>query len=342
MDVSRSIHRVRVEGRHVSLRVFTPVQPSQKVAPTVVMVCGLAWLGGGALGCLGELYNDAFGRAFARHGISCVQLHTPARHLAHTRIVEVVGLLLWPLTFVPIVSIPVLVLDVIALATSFWQLLFLLVVPFVSLFGPLSLPSLHLSMRFVQWISRDIPFPKHVSAHQEIDAAVAWAQSHQELLRGNGCMVLCGYSSGGHCASLYATSPNSPCFDAVVLISSCCFDMQTDRWKGIKVLFAPVFNLIFAEILGVNSSQSRKSASPAFTVSEGDHHNESWYILSASSELMGIQPLQSILFDSQTFCDALRRKGAEIHNVSCGLNHWLLIFSVDAFISRFCAVLLQR
>merc|ERR1719352_1042274 len=53
------------------------------------------------MGMIGLNFNDAFGYAFARAGVSCVQVHTPNRHLAHTRIQDILCFLMLPLLFIP-------------------------------------------------------------------------------------------------------------------------------------------------------------------------------------------------------------------------------------------------
>ena len=37
-------------------------------------------------GTIGLIFNDKFGYEFAQNGVPCVQIHTPSRHIAHTRL----------------------------------------------------------------------------------------------------------------------------------------------------------------------------------------------------------------------------------------------------------------
>ncbi|CAE8654701.1 unnamed protein product, partial [Polarella glacialis] len=131
-------HTIIVDGRDVQLRVFVPdpvakdpgldndnVSNAAKLTgktpgskPAVVMVCGLLWLGEGLLGLIGVTFNDAFGRAFARHGVPCVQIHTPQRHLKHTTLMDIHLLLLLPMCLVPGLRFLVLAADVAMLMTS--------------------------------------------------------------------------------------------------------------------------------------------------------------------------------------------------------------------------------
>lgn len=234
---------------------------------------------------------------------------------------------------------PVLLADVIFMAVSRLDLIFVVLVPFLSLFGPFGLPLLHLGIRCGQWMQGCIPFPKHASHYREIDKAVSWAHDNKEFLENDGRFILCGYSSGGNCASLYALSQPARRFHSIVMVSAAFLDTRTEHWTGLKAWFAPIFNAVFSEVLGINSTSLRESGSPLVAVKE-DRAGEQWYILNARSELMGM-PGQDILFDAEPFCKALKGKGAEIHRVTCGLNHWSLIFSLEPFVSSFCGKMLQ-
>ncbi|CAE8581903.1 unnamed protein product, partial [Polarella glacialis] len=137
-QTKQTFHTITVDGRDVQLRVFVPdpvakypgldndnVSNAAKLTgktpgskPAVVMVCGLLWLGEGLLGLIGVTFNDAFGRAFARHGVPCVQIHTPQRHLKHTTLMDIHLLLLLPMCLVPGLRFLVLAADVAMLMTS--------------------------------------------------------------------------------------------------------------------------------------------------------------------------------------------------------------------------------
>jgi len=81
--VLRSFHTLPVDGREVQLRVFKPDLAQKKPSPTVVMVCGLGFLGEGALGWTGKFFNDAFGKAFAvMASLACRS--TPLLAISHT------------------------------------------------------------------------------------------------------------------------------------------------------------------------------------------------------------------------------------------------------------------
>eukprot|EP00439_Symbiodinium_sp_Y106_P050861 s264_g6.t1 len=99
---AQSFKTVEVDGREVTLRVFTPAGGGGS-KPAVVMVCGLLWrgFGEGILGFIGLNFNDAFGHALARNGLPCVQIHTPQRHIAHTRVQELALALCAPVYLVP-------------------------------------------------------------------------------------------------------------------------------------------------------------------------------------------------------------------------------------------------
>ena len=82
------------------------------------MVCGLLWLGSGLLGLIGVTFNDAFGRALARQGAACVQLHTPQRHLKGTRLMELALLACLPLCLLPGLRFGLLAADLAMLLSS--------------------------------------------------------------------------------------------------------------------------------------------------------------------------------------------------------------------------------
>lgn len=279
-------------------------------------------------------FNDGFGYAFARNGVPCVQVHTPSRHLAYTRIMDFTVCLLWPLSWFYVPRVLLIVGDVIMLSIIVWDILPLLLLPFAGVLGPFALPVVHLFIRGFQWLRGDIPGPKRRPHQKEIDAAVLWAQQHQELLCSNGKLILCGYSSGGHCASLYAGTCAAPPFDSVVLISG-IYGLRTHTWSGFRSLLAPVFDRVFSDILGVQTNEERDSQSPDAMIRR-EFNGQDWYILSAKKELMGLQPFEDILFQPKTLCDALVAKGAKVHRVTCGLNHWVLVLNIEEFVRPFC------
>jgi len=140
---------------------------------------------------------------------------------------------------------------------------------------------------------------------------------------------------------LYGLSKKAPKFVATVMISG-IYDIHTDRWTGVRKLFAPVFNLLYSDILGVNAYFSREEASPvaaAAALPAGSMKGNDWYVLNARMELMGLEPFQSMLFDASALCTQLQAKGASVKRVACGLNHWLLIYNVEGFIRPFCEAL---
>jgi len=230
------------------------------------------------------------------------------------------------------------------MATAWADLPFLLCLPFLPtllarhmpcLLGRLlALPLLHLCVRLGQWLRGDMPWPKHRDALNEVSAASTWAQGNQKFLRSDGRLVLCGYSSGGHCASLHVLSEESPRYESVVLVSG-LYNLRTESWTGFRRFLAPVFNMIYKDAFGVADEAERSMASGEARLSgkklEGD-----WYVLSAKMELLGMQPFQDILFDSVPLCEALTKAGAKVHRVTCGHNHWLLIMAIDSFIIPFC------
>mmetsp|Transcript_49730 Transcript_49730/g.144286 ORF Transcript_49730/g.144286 Transcript_49730/m.144286 type:complete len:345 (-) Transcript_49730:108-1142(-) len=337
--VTRSFHTIVADKREVQLRVFTPDTPDGPPKPAVVMVCGLLWLGEGFLGRIGLAFNDSFGYTFARHGVPCVQIHTPSRHIAHTRLMDFAAMLLWPLSWIPILSLPLLCADVLMLSITLIDVSLLILVPFLSFLGPLSLPMLHLAVRSAQWLQGSLPPPEPSTHQKEVAAAVAWAKAKQQILRSDGRLVLCGYSSGGQCAALYALSPAAPRFHAVVLISG-IYSLQTQAWTGWRRLLTPIFNALYGDILGVTTDESRRLQSPEVMV-EQSVQGQDWYVLTAKMELMGLQPFEDILFNGGQLCTALEGKGASVHRVQCGLNHWLLVLRINDFIQPFCASLIK-
>jgi len=337
--VARSFHNLVVDGRDVQLRIFTPRGYKGPAKPAVVMVCGLLWFGGGFLGRIGLTFNDVFGKVFARNGVACVQIHTPSRHLAHTRFMDLLAVLTWPLSVVPHLRTVLLVGDVFMLANSPIDLSLLLLVPVLlnyfkslTLAGLFALPLLHFAIRTLQKLRGGTPWPKHINIVHEVTAAVQWAQSNQEMMGSNGKLVLCGYSSGAHCAALYRLSADVPAFTAVVLISG-IYSLRTHAWTGKRRIFAPIFNMIYLDILGCGTDEERDAASPEVLVKnkmQGD-----WYVLSARNELLGI-PVQNLLFDRAGLCADLEAQGANVHQVTCGSNHWALVLSIETFIKPFC------
>jgi len=347
-----AIHTVTVDGLEVQLRVFTPkekaaqsgdgaprAEPPGKM-PAVVMACGLGWLGGGLIGQMGIAFNDGFGRAFARNGAPCVMVHTPARQKGHTRLIEIAALLLWPLVGIPGLAYIVPVLDLLFMAVSRFDIHLLLLFAVPALVrragGAAALPLLHLGARLLQRLQRG-RWPKHRSQLNEIAEAVRWAQQHQELLCSDGRIVLCGYSSGGHGAALYALTGRAPPDLAAVVLISGIYSVCTHAWTGAKrLLLAPLFDIFYEDALGVGSEpEAREAASPVEMVKRdlrGD-----WYVLNSKTELLGLQPFQDILFDSSALRAKLKANGATVHRVTCGHNHWLLIASIDEFIQPFCA-----
>ncbi|CAE8584603.1 unnamed protein product, partial [Polarella glacialis] len=176
---------------------------------------------------------------------------------------------------------------------------------------------------------------------KETEAAVAWAEKHEKLLGSDGRLVLCGYSSGGHVAALHALTSSSSKkrrFTSVVLISG-IYDLRTQGWDGFKEWLVPLFNLLYRDILGCKSEELRAASSPVAVAQSPKLELDTdctWWVLSAQKELMGLQPFESILFGVSELCAALKAKGATVKRATCGLNHWLLIFSFDAFAKSFC------
>merc|ERR1712218_79512 len=148
-----------------------------------------------------------------------------------------------------------------------------------------------------------------------------------------GRLVLCGYSSGAHCASLYAMSEKASEFESVLLISG-IYDIHTDAWTGWMSYLAPVINVLLKDIVGAVTPELREKLSPVKMV-ERRLDGMDWHVLNAESELLGIQPFQDLLFSSDALCEQLTSKGANVHRATCGHNHWLLIFSFDAYVRKF-------
>mmetsp|Transcript_89147 Transcript_89147/g.186285 ORF Transcript_89147/g.186285 Transcript_89147/m.186285 type:complete len:344 (+) Transcript_89147:79-1110(+) len=334
---ARSFHYTTCDGNQVQLRVFVPTEaPEGEPRPAVVMVCGLMWLGEGLLGHIGLTFNDSFGYSFAKCGVPCVQLHTPSRHIAYTRLPEVMQLLTWPLTY----FYPARIAHIVGMAAfvaikrqDFLPLL--LILPLASRLGLAAAPLAHLLIRLLQWYRGAIPGPKRRDHQREIAAAVEWAKQRKDLLRSNDDIVLCGYSSGGHCASLFAGSKSAPKLKAVLLVSG-LYGLRTHAWTGARKLLAPLFNLLFLDILGVGSNDERDIQSPDYMI-QRDMDGQDWYVLSAQMELMNLHPFQDILFSTKALCDALTAKGAKVHRATCGLNHWLLVLQFNTFVKGFCS-----
>lgn len=334
---TRSFHYVDVDDYKVQLRVFVPKKTEHPPKPAVVMVCGLLWLGGGILGQIGFLFNDYFGKMFAQCGMPCVQIHTPVRHIAHTRFMDMVALVTLPLGMFGITREVLVVGDALMLATSLLDVIPLLILPYSSRLGFFTLPVVHLSIRCIQWLRGAIPGPPRQDHQKDIAAAVAWAEKSKELMGSSGKLVLCGYSSGGHCAALYGVSPKvskSEAFEAVVLISG-IYGIRSHTWQGWRRLVAPVFNVLYGDILGAWTPEERDALSPECMVKR-DLSNQDWYVLSAEMELMRL-PLEPLFFETKGLCTSLMEKGAKVHRVTCGLNHWLLIVKIGDFMRPFCA-----
>jgi len=342
--VRKYLKWTKANDNDVCMRVFLPAlkdeDDEKKKRPAIVMVCGLLWFGEGLLGAIGNMFNDGFGWAMARAGVPCVQLHTPQRHIGYTRLMDYLAVLLFPLTaFNPLRTLIPLV-DVFMIATDFFDLLplFALVMVFER-WGWWALPFAHLATRNLQWIRGSVPGPPRRDHQADIAAAVAWTQENKELLGSDGRLVLAGYSSGGHCAALFGVAEKAPKFEAVVLISG-IYSVMTDAWVGGRRLLAPLFNIIYGDILGCRTSEARRELSPEVRV-ERKMNGQDWYVLTAKYELMGMQPFQDILFRAEPLCDALKAKGAKVHRVSCGLNHWTLVFSFKEFANTFCRSLIK-
>eukprot|EP00927_Polykrikos_kofoidii_P044781 TRINITY_DN38660_c0_g1_i1.p1 TRINITY_DN38660_c0_g1~~TRINITY_DN38660_c0_g1_i1.p1 ORF type:complete len:338 (+),score=41.82 TRINITY_DN38660_c0_g1_i1:64-1077(+) len=328
MTSAQFFQPITVDGSEVVLRVFVPTRDERKRA-AVVMVCGLGWLGGGILGIIGKTFNDRFGYAFANASVPCVQIHTPSRHLAHTRLLDLSAILLWPMTWVPLLNFPLLLLDVLFLAVTLWDFLAILFIPAVMFIGPLALPLLHGSLRASQWLQGVLPAPPPRNHLHDVEGAVQWAKKNPAKLGSNGNLVLCGYSSGAQCAAQFALA-GAHNFESVVLISG-IYNLHTDAWKGFSAALAPLVNLALSDILNA-SAEDRLTLSPEWNV-QGRLEGQHWLVLNAQNELMGL-PFQDLLFASEGLCEKLAANGARVTREVCGLNHWLLLFSFDAFARR--------
>lgn len=338
--MARSFHHVKVDGEQVQLRVFVPPAVPGESRPAVVMVCGLLWMGGGLLGRIGLGFNDGFGWAFAAGGVPCVQVHTPCRHIAYTRLMDLVMVLALPLGLLPIFRLPLIVGDVLMLGIIPLDLVALLLLPLAARLGPFALPCFHLATRAVQWLRGAFLGPSPRPHQKDIAATVAWTRENQALLGSDGRLVLCGYSSGGHCAALFGLSPESPRFEAVVLISG-IYSLRTDVWSGMRRWLAPAFNMLFQDILGVCTPEEREVQSPE-AAARRSLNGQDWYVLSARMELMRLQPFEDILFQAGALCEALTAKEAKVHRVTCGLNHWLLVLNIADFVHPFSKSLIRR
>jgi len=341
----KKLHWIKVNNNEVMLRVFRPpeTEGKKKKIPAVVMVCGLLWFGDGLLGNIGLKFNDGFGYALAKCGVPCVQIHTPARHIAFTRLMDFMAVLLFPLSVtLPILRTVLVLADIFTMATDFFDLIPLCILSvYFPEWGAWALPVAHLATRNLQWVRGTVPGPPRRNYFTEIAAAVEWTQSKQEFLGSDGRLVLCGYSSGGHCASLYAACWDKvPKFEAVVLISG-IYNVHTDAWTGwIRNLLKPVFNVVYGDILGCRTPDTRQQASTDQML-RNKVEGQDWYVLTARTELMGLQPFQDILFNADRLCEALKSKGAKVHRIQCGLNHWTLVFSFQKFADTFCKTLIK-
>ncbi|CAK0871247.1 unnamed protein product, partial [Prorocentrum cordatum] len=133
-----------------------------------------------------------------------------------------------------------------------------------------------------------------------------------------------------------------PRFDAVVLISG-LYDLRTETLKGPARVVAPALNFVYRGILGLAGERERHEASPAALVRSGQQGRLDagcpWWVLSARRELLGLWPLEDAVFGCSDFVDGLAAKGADVRRAECGYNHWLLVFSFDAFARSFCGSL---
>eukprot|EP00929_Paragymnodinium_shiwhaense_P069685 TRINITY_DN35149_c0_g1_i1.p1 TRINITY_DN35149_c0_g1~~TRINITY_DN35149_c0_g1_i1.p1 ORF type:complete len:378 (-),score=71.72 TRINITY_DN35149_c0_g1_i1:449-1486(-) len=329
----REIHNIKVNGQDVQLRVFIPTNYTGEKKPAVIMVCGLMWFGHGFLGAIGNFFNDFYGYAWARHGAPCVQIHTPSRHLAHTRFLDLMLCCIWPMGAHPIMSYALMFMDILHLGVKWLDFALLLAIPVVAKLGVLALPVLHVILRVGQYLQGTLPAPKLRSPQDDIAAAVVWAKENQHSLGSSDGRVLCGYSSGGHGAALYAHSDAGQQFEKVVLISG-VYNLETDAFAGLRRFCAPGLNVLFNDVLGVSTKEERSQMSA--DISRRKYNGQPWYILTAKMELMGIQPWQDIFFNPERLCSGLKDNGAEVHRVQCGLNHWTLIMSIEQFIEPFC------
>ena len=123
----------------------------------------------------------------------------------------------------------------------------------------------------------------------------------------------------------------------MVLISG-LYNLRTHAWTGGRRLLAPVFDLIYSEILGVATPKDRDRESPEWLVpvTKADLDGQPWFVLSARMELMGLEPFQDIFFQAEPLCMALRMRGAKVERITCGLNHWLLVLNIGDFIKPYC------
>eukprot|EP00438_Fugacium_kawagutii_P013053 Skav235120 [mRNA] locus=scaffold3581:228285:236713:- [translate_table: standard] len=117
--------------------------------------------------------------------------------------------------------------------------------------GLVIVPLLHCAVRLAQYMLGELDDRnKYRNYIKEVEAAVSWAEKNRELLGSDGRLVLCGYSSGGHVASLYgleqcAVPTGKRRFEAVVLVSG-IYDLRTN-WKGFKGVLSPVLNLLYGD-----------------------------------------------------------------------------------------------
>lgn len=377
--VTQSFQQIEVDGREVTLRVFLPAENGggkKQKPPAVVMVCGLLWLGEGLLGFIGLNFNDAFGYAFARQGVPCVQIHTPQRHIAQTRVMELALAACSPLYVVPGLRFLLLASDICMLLTSkmdIWLLLLAVVLPGILdavvatslavpmlLLGPVGwflsfanmaaglviVPLLHCAVRLGQYMLGELEDRSNYRNYlKEVEAAVTWAEKHQALLGNDGRLVLCGYSSGGHVASLYGLEQcvvptnGKRRFEAVVLVSG-IYDLRTASWEGVKRFLAPIHNMLYGDIIAADSDAKRAQVSPAAVLQTKQQKDLdpdcAWWVLNAKKELMGLPIFEEILFDSSTLVAGLKAKGATVKRAECGYNHWLLVFGFPSFAASFC------
>ena len=119
---------------------------------------------------------------------------------------------------------------------------------------------------------------------------VAEAEENQKLLGSDGRLVLCGYSSGGHVASLYGAehcAEGASKFCAVVLVSG-IYDLRTEGWQGLKGWLRPLFELVYRDVLGLESSAQRAEASTAAVLAskrqKALEKSCVWWVLNAKKE----------------------------------------------------------
>lgn len=115
------------------------------------------------------------------------------------------------------------------------------------------------------------------------------ASENRKLLGSDGRLVLCGYSSGGHVAALYGAE-HSEDFEAVVLVSG-IYDLRTDGWQGLKSWLCKPLELVYADILGLETKEERALASPVAVLGSKEQKGlESscvWWLLNAKKEITG-------------------------------------------------------